>query len=219
MPPSRWRLVGSRGRVVGIDIDATKIELARGEAAAAKLSNVEFRVAEAGQGGAAAEFDLVYARFVLTHLRDPAGILAEMRGRLRPGGMVVLEDIDFRGHFCHPENLAFWRYVELYSQMVRARGADPDIGPRLPALLLDAGYENVQLQVVQPAGMEGEVKLIAAITMENIADSVLAEGLASRRELDGLVRDLYAFAANPRSVMSIPRVVQAWGERGPSAPT
>src|SRR5688572_1143214 len=40
------RLVGPSGRVVGIDIDETKLDLARGEAAAEGLTNVEFRQAD-----------------------------------------------------------------------------------------------------------------------------------------------------------------------------
>lgn len=95
----------------------------------------------------AAEFDVVYARFLLTHLSDPASLLAQMLGLVRPGGAVVVEDVDFRGHFCHPESPVLWRYVDLYSQVVRRRGADPDIGPRLPGLLLDAGCRSVEMNV------------------------------------------------------------------------
>ena len=60
----------------------------------------------------------------------------------------------------------------------------PNIGPRLPGLFLDVGFERVQMNVVQPAGLDGEVKLINPITMETIADCVLAEGLATRSEVD-----------------------------------
>jgi hypothetical protein len=61
--------------------------------------------------------------------------------------------------------------------------------------------------------MSGESKLMAPLTMENIADSVLAEGLAFRAEVDRLVHDLYEFARDPDTVVSGPRVVQTWGHR------
>jgi hypothetical protein len=130
---------------------------------------------------------------------------------LRPGGVLIVEDIDFTGHFCHPHSSAFSRYVELYTQVVQRRGGDPHIGPRVPELLLYTGFERVQMQVVQPAGLDGEVKLIVPLTMENIMDAVLAEGLASRAEGDWVIEDLYAFARNPHTVVSLPRIVQAWG--------
>jgi hypothetical protein len=132
---------------------------------------------------------------------------------LQPGGVAIVEDIDFTGYFCHPYAAALWRYVELYTQAVRRRGGDPNIGPRLPGLLLDAGFERVQMNVVQPAAIDGEVKLLNPITMENIADCVLAEELATRSEVDRVIVELYELARDSRTVVSIPRVVQAWGYR------
>ncbi|MGH9199303.1 MAG: methyltransferase domain-containing protein, partial [Acidimicrobiia bacterium] len=213
------QLVGPEGRAVGSDIDETKLELARREAEDRQLGNVEFRLLDIGQSeGApdAPEFDVVYARFLLTHLKDPSGALARMLGVLQPGGVGIIEDIDFTGYFCHPYSAALWRYVELYTQAVQRRGGDPNIGPRLPELLLDAGFERVQMNVVQPAAIEGDIKLINPLTMENIVDSVLAEGLASKEEVDRIIDDLYQFSRDPRTVASIPRVVQAWGYRSPA---
>lgn len=208
------RLVGTDGRVVGIDIDPIQLELAREEAQQRQFSNVDFQLANIGDSKGEAEFDLVYARFLLTHLKDPAGALARMRQLVAPGGTVVIEDIDFTGHFCHPACEALRRYVELYTDAVHRKGGDPNIGCRLPLLLIDAGFEMVQMSVVQPAGISGEVKFISPITMENIADTLQAEGIASREEIDKVVNDLYEFARDTRTVLSMPRVVQTWGNRG-----
>jgi SAM-dependent methyltransferase len=207
------RRVGPGGRVVGWDIDETKLELARREAGEQGVGNVDFRLSDIGHGEVERQFDAVYARFLLTHLKDPAGALAGMRQMLRPGGVAIVEDIDCTGCFCHPPAAAFLRYVELYTQVVRRRGGDANIGPRLPGLLLDAGFEGIQMNVVQPAGIDGEVKLINPITMEAIADSVLSEGLATRDEIDKVVAELYELARDPRTVVSLPRVVQTWGYR------
>ena len=99
------RMVGPVGRVVGLDMDETKIELARSEAAELNLPGVEFRASDVGQIGEGAEFDFVYARFLLTHLSDPGEALRRMLGVLRLGGIAVVEDIDFSGHFCHPDQI------------------------------------------------------------------------------------------------------------------
>lgn len=140
------RLMGAGGKVIGLDMDAAKIQLARHEAAAQGLGNVTFQSTELNAADLAPEFDIVYARFFLTHLPDPLQALATMHHALKPGGTVVVEDIDFTGHFCHPDSAAFRRYVELYTRAVQLRGADPNIGPRLPGMLLDAGFERVQMK-------------------------------------------------------------------------
>jgi SAM-dependent methyltransferase len=200
------------GRAVGTDLDEAKVAMATDEAAGAGLTNVEFRCDDVMQPPRDGQlFDVIYARFLLTHLTDPARAVACARSRLAPGGVIIVEDIDFTGHFCHPPSDAFWRYVDWYSQAVQARGADPNIGPRLPELLLDAGLVDVGVNVVQPAGTSGEVKLIGPITLEAIADAVLEERIATHDQLTSAVDELYEFATTDGTFMSLPRIVQAWG--------
>jgi SAM-dependent methyltransferase len=203
--------VGRRGEVVGVDIDEVKLELARQEATAQGIANAEFRALDVYEGEVGADFDLVYARFLLSHLADPAAAIAAFSRALRPGGLLIVEDIDFNGTFVSPETAAFRRYHELYRAVVRKRGGDPDIGPRLPILLADGGFEQVDMHVVQPMATRGEVKLINALTLENIVDAVLQDDLASLWEIEALVHELHSFAADPHTVAGLARVVQAWG--------
>lgn len=207
------RMVGAEGKVIAIDIDPVKIDIARREAEAAQVSNVEFRLADITRDAFDEEFDLVHARFLLTHLPSPERALENMRRSMRPGGVVVLEDIDFRGHFCYPDCPAFWRYVELYTETVARRGGNANIGLRLPALLDQAGFQDVQMNVVQPAGSSGDVKLMASLTMESIREAVAAEGLATQSEIEAIVAELRDFASTPGAVQSLPRIIQAWGWR------
>ena len=208
------RRVGPGGRVVGVDMDDVKLVIARGEAAAEGLDNVTFRRIDAGAlADAGGPYDLVFSRFLLSHLADPEGVIAGMLGRLAPGGLLVVEDIDSRGADLFPDEPALRRTIELYELVVRARGGDPELGPRLPLLLGDAGLAGVRMNVVQPAGYEGEAKLIYPITLENLVDPLLADGLASRQEIDELIGELYGLAADRRILMGMLRVVQAWGRR------
>ncbi len=202
------RRVAPNGKAVGADLDGTKLEIARREAAELGIGNVEFRLQDIREEKRAAEFDVVYARFLLTHLPDPASAINAFYATLKPGGLVIVEDIDCSGCFVFPESRAFWRFHELYCAVVRKRGGDPDIGPRLPLLLKDAGFAKVDLSVAQPMGLEGEVKLIGPTTMENIANAVVQAELASRAEIAELVKELYDLAADPRTVAGTPRVVQ-----------
>jgi len=205
------RAVAPGGRVLGIDLDPTAVALAQQETAALGLDGVTFRVAAVGDAEVGDSFDVAYARFILTHLPDAAAGVAWIAARLRPGGLLVVEDIDFRGHFCEPPHPAFARYVDLYARVARHHGADPDIGTRVPRLLLDAGCRDVDLHIVQPAGLRGDVKLLAPLTMAAIGERLLAAGLASEAEIEETVGALDALARDERVVLSLPRVVQAWG--------
>ena len=202
------------GHVVGIDLDHTKLAIAHAEAAQAGVTNVEFRVEDIAEVPSRGDrFDIAYARFVLSHLPDPLDAVRNICARLAPEGVLVVEDVDFSGSFCHPDSVAYRRFVELYTRAVQGRGGDPNIGPRLPALLHAAGLEQREMNVVQPAGFSGEVKVMPPLTLEAIADAVVRAGLASEDDIKDTVDELYDFAEGEDSVLSGPRVVQAWGRR------
>jgi len=208
------RLVGPGGRVVGVDIDEIKLALAKDEADKLGISNLEFCSIDIRESPQKPEYDLVYARFLLTHLSDPATTVKCFNQFLKPGGLVIVEDIDFSGCFVHPPSAAFDRYHELYCTAVTRRGGDPNIGPRLPGLLCDAGFLDVDLYVVQPMGLSGDVKLLVPLTMEAIVDAAMAEQLTTKAEADELVAALFEYAADPRTVAGAPRIVQSWGRKG-----
>ena len=116
------RLVGKEGRVCGIDIDDARIEMAREDAEEKGLSNVEFRVGDFRIVEETGKFDLIYARIVLSHLRDSASLLAKIRRMLSPGGVIAIEDIDYSGYYCYPDLPSFRRCVELLYKMKHLMG-------------------------------------------------------------------------------------------------
>ena len=204
------RLVGPTGKVVGIDMDEIKLDIARNEAAQQQLENIEFRHCDICTTELQEQFDLVHARFLLSHLPNPSSTVAKLGAALRPGGMLVTADTDFRGFFCEPPCPALSRFVELYTETIQLRGGNANLGPRLPQLLKENGFHNAQMNVVQQANTD-DVRLLVPLTMESISEAVLAEGLATRQEIEQVVAELYEFIRTPGNVLSGPRVVEAWG--------
>lgn len=205
--------VGPTGRVVGLDLDAEKISLARQHAAEKGLDHLRFDAVDVMAWSECEAYDLIYCRFLLTHLPHPRPVLAKIWQALRPGGRAILEDIDFSGHFSHPPNPAFDRYVELYTEVVRRRGGDAHLGQKLFAMTRAAGWATPQLTVHQPTFFAGEGKELGLITLVNIADAVIAEGLATAAELQATVDELATFVEDPTTLVSLPRIFQLWSAR------
>jgi len=105
-------LVGAAGAVVGLDFDPIKLQAARDECDRAELGNIEFRRVDVMQWDEPERYDLVYARFIVSHLADRPAIVAAARRALRAGGRLVLEDIGFSGAFCCPPNDGYARSEE-----------------------------------------------------------------------------------------------------------
>ena len=87
--------VGSTGQVVGVDMSAAQLEVARQEAATLGVTNVVWHEASAyAPGLPPATFDFVYCRFLLEHLTAPEAALRAMDALLKPGGLLVCEALD-----------------------------------------------------------------------------------------------------------------------------
>ena len=84
------------------------------------------------------------------------------------------------------------------------------IGLRLPRMLLDEGIHDVAMNVVQPAGLYGDITQIAPLTLANTRQSIVDLGIATDDEVDATLAELETLAGQ-RTVVSMPRIVQAWG--------
>jgi SAM-dependent methyltransferase len=206
------RRVGASGRVVGIDLDEELLQIARTEAARQGLDNVTFRAGSVEQFSDTG-LDLAFARMLLSHLRDPAELVRRMAEAVRPGGMVIVEDVQFAGCFTEPPCAAYDRWVAWFTETVRLSAGDLDIGPRLPALLRLAGLRDVGVRVTQAAHVDGPVKQLQQMSMEKVRAAVLAAGVARAEEYDTAHAELKAFTDDPTTIVASPRMIQTWGRR------
>ena len=206
------RRVGPGGAVTAIDFDGEVLAIARREAVQAGLENLTYRHLDLFALVIDEPVDVVFTRFVLTHLKDPTTALRKMAGLLRPGGRIVVEDADASANFCYPPETAFDLYSRLYRETMRGRGTDPDIGQKLPLLLRNAGFGDMGLNVYQPAEFMGsDIKLLVALTLDSVAQPALEAGLTNSGEINAASKRLHELVRDDNTVMSMPRIVQAWG--------
>jgi len=104
------RAVGPEGRVLGIDIAAPMLELARARAADEGLANVEFRPGDATRTGLPdGGFDAVVCVFGVFFAPDMAAFVREMWRLTGPGGMLAVTT--WGPGLFEPANSLFWRHV------------------------------------------------------------------------------------------------------------
>jgi len=206
-------LAGPKGRVTGLDMDSVKLEHALERATKEEIRNIEFRQANVFEWDEDSVYDLIYVRFLLTHLPECERVVPKLLRALRPGGALAVEDINFEGYVSHPANSAHDRYVALYREVVRRRGGNADIGPKLLAMFARAGLQDFGLNIVYPEHKEGSGKEISVLTMIGISEAVLAEKLIEEQELRDVVAELDRYTRDPLSIVCGPRVFQVWGRR------
>src|SRR6266571_4474392 len=102
--------VGPAGRVLGVDLAAPMLELARARAADEELANIEFRQGDATRTGLPdGGFDAVVCVFGVFFAPDMAAFVREMWRLTGPGG--VLAVTTWGPGLFEPANSLFWRHV------------------------------------------------------------------------------------------------------------
>lgn len=133
------------GHVVGLDEAADVLVAARREATDRGQDRVDFLSGNVYDlDFADHSFDVVHAHQVLQHLRDPVAALREMKRVCRPGGLVAARDADYAAMTWYPASPGLDRWLELYQQVARAGGGEPDAGRRLRSWALSAGFTAVE---------------------------------------------------------------------------
>jgi SAM-dependent methyltransferase len=205
--------VGGTGRVLATDLDPRFLD-GHGRANLDVLAhNVLTDPLEDGT------FDLVHARAVLEHLPARKDALARMIAALKPGGRLLLEDVDFGG----PTAAMLGRYLsasfpnaaDVSERVYRSvaavfatAGADPSLGTQLPALLVDAGLVDVAAEIhtpIVPGGTEDWTRG----TIQQLYERLVSTGPASSADLDLML----AATADPSTYYAPPLMVSAWGRR------
>ena len=197
------RLVGQEGRVLGIDVAESLLDMARAKAASEGLANIEFRAGDATRtalpdGG----FDAVICVFGVFFTPDMARFVAEMWRLIRPGGVLAITTWG-EGLF-EPGNTAFWESVrEVEPSLFKAfnpwdeittRAALADLlargGVAHPAIRATSGWHHLDRpdrfwDIVLGTGYRATVDALSReqrdIVRERLLSKLRSEGIMSVR--------------------------------------
>jgi ubiquinone/menaquinone biosynthesis C-methylase UbiE len=104
------RAVGPAGHVLGVDVAAPLLEMARAKAAREGLANIEFHQGDATRTGlAGGSFDAVVCVFGVFFVPDMAAFVAEMWRLVRPGGVLAITT--WGQGLWEPASTCFWESV------------------------------------------------------------------------------------------------------------
>ena len=134
--------VGSEGSVVGVDASAPMLGVAAKRSEGhANVSFLEGEVTALPVGDA--DFDRVLSVQVLEYVADIPAALAELRRVLRPGGTVLIWDVDWGTVSWHSEDQGrMERFLKAWDKHL----TDPSLPRTLSARMREAGFEDVQLE-------------------------------------------------------------------------
>ncbi len=152
-------IVGPSGRVIAIDESQKFVDLLAG-----RLWAHESRIVSVRRGDIQ-RLDLppgslngAYARWVLCFVADPEAVVAGVARALAPGGALAIQDyFNYRALTLAPRSAALGRVIDAVEESWRARGGDPDVAGRLPAVCARHGLSvrelRPHLRVARPGSL------------------------------------------------------------------
>lgn len=206
-------IVGSEGHVTGFDCTPAAVTYANERAAFRGLANVNFVEARFDDLPFGQDFDALVGRLVLMYRRDPVVDLRSLVRCLRPGGLVVFQELDMLpGRTVPPAAVVDDVRAWLLDTFARA-GIELAMGPKLYATFTAAGLSPPQMRV---DGFIGGAESMAPALVANVARMLMpqAEALgaitAKEVQIDTLEERMRVDLAGTGGVMSTPLVIGAW---------
>lgn len=130
-----------KGRVIGLERAAKVLDQARALAADKGVDNIEFVEGDANSLSYPDNtFDIVFCHQVLQHVKDPVGILREMRRVAKPGGIVAARESDYGAFTWYPEVAGMKEWQSLYRKLATHNGGEPDAGRMVHVWAKQAGF-------------------------------------------------------------------------------
>lgn len=187
------------GRVVGFDIGEPEVEQATALASERGISNATFQVADATDlPFTDGEFDAVFSSAMLEHVPEREKALDEMLRVLKPGGVIGLRGGYTPASVVGPPSQTKRRVFEIYREVWRTRGGEPEFGIRQAPLLADRNVMEVNQTAFfenrKPSGDFGR-----RIVTPDFVAAATELGISNLDELQALSASLLEEVKDPRT--------------------
>ncbi|MCC8966704.1 class I SAM-dependent methyltransferase [Bradyrhizobium sp. Pear76] len=213
-------LVGESGAVVGVDSNPAIVEEAASTARSLGLNQVAFRAGDINTIALERDFDAVIGRLVLIYVKDPAALLRQLLGHVKPGGIVAFQDLDWgEGPIAIPPSPLLsqaWGYVK---EMFARAGLNNRMGLSLHGAFVASGLPAPRMSLFAPAGGGADFDgydYMASGLRSNLPH-IVKLGVATEADLapDSFAERLRAEVVALQGVFALPTFVGAWSRKPP----
>ncbi|MFF2909728.1 class I SAM-dependent methyltransferase [Paenibacillus sp. NPDC057934] len=190
-----------QSQITALDIDDILLEKARQRLSHIPESRLNFVNASIYNTGLPDNhYDFVIARLIFLHLHDPLQAAEELSRVLKPGGKLIIIDID-DGVFgaIQPELDVLPSILKKLSQLQASRGGNRNIGRSLPRILSDSGFIDVDMDaLIQHSDLHNIEGFKRQFDINRFAD-FYKHGIITSSEFEELNKSYDHFVSSPEA--------------------
>ena len=133
---------------------------------------------------------------------------------LRPGGTIILEDVDDISYTCVPLHPSWTILLDAFHATFHANGGNAFIGRELAAHLREAGIKDIRVKIHVGTVSPGEYRRTHLLSLLDVLhDKVLNSGVLTEAQLSEHRAALIDHLKNPDTLLIDKLLVQAWGQK------
>lgn len=213
-------LVGKTGSVLGVDSNATILQVAQARAQQVGLKHVRFLAADIRDLALDEQYDAIVGRLILEHLPEHTAVLERLLYHLRPGGVVAFQEYDLIGfaEASLPQSPLLVQTANWVLQVFRRVGVETRMGMKLYGEFLKVGLPAPEIRY--EAAIGGGPSWVGyewfASSVRAVLPLILMFGIATTEEvgIETLEDRLREEVGNQGGVVRLPALVSAWTRKG-----
>ena len=207
--------VGERGEVTALEPSDFYLEWLAKESKRRRWKNIRALKGTAETAPLPKNYyNLVFVRWVIAFVPDPARFLIPLVAALKPGGTIALMDYWYEGLSLYPQGGAFDKAPEAVRKYYRSGGGDPYVTGKLPELLRAQGLTVTDFTPTQIAGgPDSDIIEWAHRFFVPHLPIMVEKGNVSKDEAEAILQDWLAHRKNPNTMFFTPIVVHVAGRK------
>ncbi|HUX78724.1 MAG TPA: methyltransferase domain-containing protein [Alphaproteobacteria bacterium] len=186
------KIVGEKGSVTGTDLNEEQLAIAQDLISSQYLKRLHFQKASVYDLSEFRDnYDVVYVRFLFIHLEDVTQALDQIKGVLKPGGFLLVEELAGNNTIASDPKDARLAYVRKVDDLQEdLQKSNFTIAKILGVLLMKNGFTIISDQGAQPKLDTQKKRRFFSLGMKSIEEALVKNEKLTREGSQAMIKEV-----------------------------
>ncbi len=208
-----YEKIGEVGRILCLDISPKQIALTKSILDNKGIYNVDYLVYDIEKYNFKNNYDVVYCRFVLIHLKNPNLALKNMLNLIKENGVIACEEHNYKDIFCYPNYNSIEKFKSLLRDISKLLCLDYAYGEKLFYEMVALGLDISYIKKFTPLCTSNQNKNLIPLSLIEAREHYIKHNIVNSDELDKMTKEMQIIANKKEILQSPGSVFQCIGKK------